>query len=98
MTAARTIPAQPLELEGLIAPTERIARNNGDDLELSDGTIVLAGDLAVVDVDDPIVAIEAMFGRLELNPETSKVARPARWPGGLELNSTGVDVSAGVNL
>lgn len=96
---ATTIPAQLPALDGWVAPDERIVRNNGAELTLDDGTVLEAGDIAVVDLSDRVAAVEAMFGRLEVNPDTSKarVAPRSRSSVGT-LVGPDVDVTAGVEL
>lgn len=87
MTAPTPLPAG---LEG------RLARNNGDaTLELASGPLE-PNELAIVNPDDPAVVDAGTI--LELDPATSKLNRLAPPAVGLELNSAGVDVSAGVRL
>lgn len=84
-------------------PTPReevIVRNNGADLTLGDGTEVEAGGIAVVNVTDRVVAVERMFGRLEVSPNLSGLYPSPIWPpaGALELGTEGIDDRHGLSL
>lgn len=79
---------------------EVIVRNLGADITLDDGTDLEAGGIAVVNRTDRVVAVEVLFGRFEVSPNLSGIVPSPLWPrpGGTEVGTAGVNVSAGVTI
>lgn len=78
---------------------EAIVRNTGNTLTLGDGTTLAAGDIAVVNLADPVVTVELMLGRLDRDPALTGLD-PIYGPNtrGLELHVGHVDVTDGLRL
>ena len=87
-------------LLGAYPVREVIVVNNGPAVALADGTIIEPGGPAVVVVEDPVAAVELLFGRLtRYTPYLwdGRFTDPTRPGGATRLGAT-VHVAAGVDL
>lgn len=83
----------------LAARGEVLIRNNGGPVTLGNLEQIDAGEVAIVPTADPVAIVAIVAGSFEVHPDVSPLRSIDPYPAGLglELNSAGVDVSAGVD-